>query len=78
MKLRYMLIFTISIHLKGIIQKKNLIIIIKQKAKKPKIFSFLFPIFQFPTVSKEPNKIQIYPFELTSRVERERERGKSK
>ena len=65
MKLRYMWIFTISIHLKGIIQKNK----IKQKAKRPKL-SFLFPLFEFPTVSKEPNKIQIYPFEL-HKIQRE-------
>ena len=67
MKLRYMWIFTISIHLKGIIQKNK----IKQKAKRPKL-SFLFPLFEFPTVSKEPNKIQIYPFELHN-LQRERQ-----
>ena len=57
--------------------KRNYTKKLKQKAKKPKFFSFLFPLFQFPTVSKEPNKIQIYPFELTSRVEREREKEES-
>ena len=67
MKLRYMWIFTISIHLKGIIQKNK----IKQKAKRPKL-SFLSPLFEFPTVSKEPNKIQMYPFEL-HKIQRERQ-----
>ena len=67
MKLRYMWIFTISIHLKGIIQKNK----IKQKAKRPKL-SFLSPLFESPTVSKEPNKIQMYPFEL-HKIQRERQ-----